>query len=169
MGLLPLISCPSINRADPPPDLVLTHATLIDGRGGPPLSDATIIVRGGRVAAIGRLHQGGVLLTVGSDLASPWVIPGVAFHQELELLESAGLSRGDVLSMATRNGAQALGIGGEVGTIEVGKRADLVVLEADPMANLANTRRIRYVVLGGVAYAPADLLDGSRSSQRKER
>ncbi|HWN18992.1 MAG TPA: amidohydrolase family protein [Gemmatimonadales bacterium] len=122
-----------------------------------------------QLGLIRRLHQGGVLLTVGSDLASPWVIPGVAFHQELELLESAGVSRGDVLRMATRNGAQALGIAGDVGTVEVGKRADLVVLEADPLAKLANTRRIRHVVLGGIAYTPADLLKGSASSQRKDR
>ncbi len=122
-----------------------------------------------QLGLIRRLHQGGVLLTVGSDLASPWVIPGVAFHQELGLLESAGLSRGEVLKMATSNGAQALGIASDVGTVEAGKRADLVVLEADPLATLASTRRIRYVVLGGVAHTPADLLEGSGNSQRKER
>jgi imidazolonepropionase-like amidohydrolase len=122
-----------------------------------------------QLGLIRRLHDGGVLLTVGSDLASPWVIPGVAFHQELGLLESAGLSRSDVLSMATRNGAQALGILGDVGTVEVGKRADLVVLEANPLMNLAHTRRIRYVVLGGVAHTPAELLEGSGGSQREDR
>jgi hypothetical protein len=57
-----------------------------------------------------------VLLTVGSDLASPWVIPGVSFHQELELLTDAGLSPSEALGMATRNGAQALGLLADVGT-----------------------------------------------------
>jgi imidazolonepropionase-like amidohydrolase len=109
-----------------------------------------------------RLHQAGILLTVGSDLASPWVIPGVAFHQELILLESAGLSRSQVLTMATRNGADALGILEETGTIEPGKRADLVILDADPLQNLRNTRRIRYVVLGGEIHRPGDLLGSGR-------
>jgi imidazolonepropionase-like amidohydrolase len=115
-----------------------------------------------------RLHQAGVLLTVGSDLASPWVIPGVAFHQELILLESAGLSRSRVLTMATRNGADALGILEEAGTIEPGKRADLVILDADPLRDLRNTRRIRYVVLGGEILRPRDLL-GSGRPQGEDR
>ena len=110
------------------------------------------------LALVRRLHREGVQLTVGSDLASPWVIPGVALHQELALLESAGLARSDVLSMATKNGAEALGIADQAGTIEVGKRADLVVLEGDPLAEIGNTRRIAYVVLGGVVYRPAELL-----------
>ena len=121
-----------------------------------------------QLALIRRLHEAGVLLTVGSDLASPWVIPGVAFHQELALLESAGLSRSQVLTMATRNGAQALGILGEVGTIEAGKRADLVVLDGDPLEDLRNSRRIQYVVLGGEIYRPRDLL-GSGRPQREDR
>ncbi len=121
-----------------------------------------------QLALVRRLHQAGVLLTVGSDLASPWVIPGVAFHQELVLLESAGLSRSHILTMATRNGAQALGILEEAGTIEPGKRADLVILEADPLQNLRNTRRIQYVVLGGEIHRPRDLL-GSGRPQRENR
>jgi imidazolonepropionase-like amidohydrolase len=110
------------------------------------------------LALVRRLHREGVRLTVGSDLASPWVIPGVAMHQELALLESAGIRASDVLRLATRNGAEALGIAGETGTVETGKRADLVVLEADPLADIANTRRIRYVLLGGRMYTPEELL-----------
>jgi hypothetical protein len=112
------------------------------------------------LALVRRLHRGGVQLTVGSDLASPWVIPGVAFHQELALLEAAGISRAVVLRMATRNGAEALGIGHEAGTIEVGKRADLVVLERDPLVDITSTRRILYVVLSGSIYRPHELLAG---------
>jgi imidazolonepropionase-like amidohydrolase len=112
------------------------------------------------LALVRRLHRGGVQLTVGSDLASPWVIPGVAFHQELALLETAGISRAEVLRMSTYNGAEALGIGHEAGTIEVGKRADLVVLERDPLADITNTRRILYVVLAGSIHRPHELLAG---------
>jgi imidazolonepropionase-like amidohydrolase len=109
------------------------------------------------LALVRRLHRERVRLTAGSDLASPWVIPGVALHQELALLESAGIPRSEVLRMATRNAAEALGIGAQVGTVEVGKRADLVVLEADPLADIRNTRRIALVVLGGRTFRPEEL------------
>jgi len=89
------------------------------------------------------------------------MIPGVAFHQALALLASAGLAAGDVLRRATWNGAQALGVAEEAGTVEAGKRADLVVLEADPLADIANTRRIKYVMLGGALYRPNDFLDAA--------
>ena len=110
------------------------------------------------LALVGRLHREGVHLTTGSDLASPWVIPGVALHQELALLVSAGITPAQVLRMATRNGAESLGLLGETGTVEPGKRADLVVLEADPRADIRNSRRIRYVLLGGRIFRPDELL-----------
>jgi imidazolonepropionase-like amidohydrolase len=112
-----------------------------------------------QLAFIRLLHQRGVSLTAGSDLASPWVIPGAGYHQELELLVSAGLSPSEVLRMATSNGARALGLEAEIGTVEPGKRADLVVLEADPTLAIANTRRIRWVMHGGALHRPAELLD----------
>ncbi len=109
------------------------------------------------LALVARMQREGVHLTTGSDLASPWVIPGVALHQELALLVSAGIAPVEVLRMATRNGAEALGLLGERGTIEPGKRADLVVLEADPLRDIRNTGRIRYVVLGGRMFRPDEL------------
>jgi imidazolonepropionase-like amidohydrolase len=109
------------------------------------------------LALVARMQRGGVLLTAGSDLASPWVIPGVALHQELALLVSAGISPVEVLRMATRNGAEALGLLGQSGTVETGKRADLLVLDADPLRDIRNTRRIRYVVLDGRLFRPDEL------------
>jgi imidazolonepropionase-like amidohydrolase len=103
-------------------------------------------------------HERGVLLTVGTDYMNPWMTPGVAFHRELELLLAAGIPPLDVLRMATRNGADALGILSETGTIEEGKRADLVVLTADPLAAIANTRKIEKVFLQGRSFRPAQLL-----------
>jgi imidazolonepropionase-like amidohydrolase len=108
-----------------------------------------------------RMHQRGVLLTVGSDVASPWVIPGVGWHQELELLESAGLTPAEVLQMATINGARALGLSSDIGTVEAGKRADLVVLDANPLDEINNTRRIRWVIHNGAMRTPAEWLGGS--------
>jgi imidazolonepropionase-like amidohydrolase len=109
------------------------------------------------LALVRRFHREGVHLTAGSDLASPWVIPGVGFHQELALLASAGIPEVEVLRIATRNGAEALGIAYDTGTIEAGKRADLVVLEGDPLADIAYTRRILFVLVDGSIHRPADL------------
>jgi imidazolonepropionase-like amidohydrolase len=103
-------------------------------------------------------HERGVLLTAGTDYMNPWMTPGVAFHRELELLVSAGIPPLDVLRIATRNGAEALGILQEAGTIEAGKRADLVVLTADPLAAIANTRKIERVFLRGRPFEPGQLL-----------
>ena len=96
-----------------------------------------------------RFHNEGVLLTTGSDTPNHWVIPGESLHQEMELLVEAGIEPADVLVMATRNGAQALGMLEDRGTIAVGKRADLVALEANPLASISHTRRIKWVMKGG--------------------
>ena len=107
------------------------------------------------------LHDRGVLLTTGTDLGMPWITPGVSLHRELELLVEAGISPRDVLLMATRNGAQALGLSAELGTIEAGKVADLIVLRADPLVDIRNTRSIDAVYHAGHRYVP-DSLRASR-------
>jgi len=94
-------------------------------------------------------HDRGITLLTGSDLPNPWVIPGVSYHQELALLAEAGIPPREILKMATHDGAEALGILSDVGTLEPGKRADLVVLSADPLADIHNTRRIERVMQGG--------------------
>ncbi len=104
------------------------------------------------------LYDAGILLTAGTDMGNPWTVPGVSFHRELELLVQAGISPLAVLSIATRNGAQSLGILSDVGTVTVGKRADLVALEADPSRDIRNTRRIAWVMHNGQLLRPRDLL-----------
>ena len=85
----------------------------------------------------------------------PWVVPGAGFHRELELLAQSGIPARDLLSLATRNGAAALGL--DAGTVEPGRRADLVVLEANPLEDIRNTRRIRLVIKDGRPWRPEDL------------
>jgi imidazolonepropionase-like amidohydrolase len=114
--------------------------------------------------AIGVLHQHGVRLTVGTDLENPWMTPGASYHRELELLAGAGISPLDVLTIATRNGAEALGMLNEAGTIAVGKRADLVVLGGDPVADIRNTRKVERVWLGTRELDPAALAAMSETS-----
>lgn len=106
-----------------------------------------------------RLHEGGVLLTAGSDFPNPWVIPGVSLHQELQLLHDAGIPPIEVLKIATSNGARALGLGDEIGSIEPGKAADLLVLATDPTKSLHSTRAITYIFLGGEFLNPSALLN----------
>lgn len=107
--------------------------------------------------AIAALHARGVHLTAGIDLNNPWMVAGASFHRELELLVEAGIPPLDVLAIATHNGAGALGLSGELGSIVAGWRADLVVLEADPLVSIANTRRIERVFLAGRALSPRAL------------
>ncbi len=104
------------------------------------------------------LHDSGVLLTAGTDMGNPWTVPGTSLHRELELFVAAGISPLEALKIATHNGAQSLGILSDVGTIAIGKRADLVALEADPSRDIRNTRRIAWVMQGGEVLRPRDLL-----------
>lgn len=104
------------------------------------------------------LFDRGVLLTVGTDTPTPWIIPGVSFHEEMALLAEAGIPAKDVLRMATANGARALGKEKSIGTVAAGMRADLVVLRANPLEDIKNTREIEWVVQGGKTHAPKDLL-----------
>ncbi len=112
-----------------------------------------------KVSALVRAyHRAGILLTTGSDTPNPWIIPGISLHQEMALLASAGIPPIEVIGMATRNGAESLGLLHEIGTAELGKRADLVVLFADPLADIHNTRAIRYVIPAGRLLEPAAIL-----------
>lgn len=114
------------------------------------------------LAIIDRYYREGILLTTGSDLPNSWVVPGVSLHQEMELLSEAGIPNEAVLAMATRNPATVLGLDREIGTIEAGKRADLVILDANPLTNIRNTRTIEYVLHNGRLLRSASLLAKDR-------
>ena len=103
-------------------------------------------------ALVQTFHDHGVRLLVGSDAprTTSW---GEGFHREMQLLVEAGIPPLEVLGMATRNGAIAIGQLHERGTIEIGKRADFLVLEANPVADIRNARRIALVVISGRAWA----------------
>jgi len=96
-----------------------------------------------------KLAAGGVLIGVGSDGGSALDFPGLMAHRELELLAAAGLSPMDVLVAATRNGALALGKADDLGTIEPGRRADLMLVSANPLEDVRNLRKIDRLMLNG--------------------
>ena len=105
------------------------------------------------VALVGQLHAAGVPVLAGTDAAfpdgTPWMWPGFSLHDELELLVNAGLTPAEAIAAATGNATHHLGIN-EVGTIQPGKAADMVLLFADPLADIRNTRQISEVIVNGV-------------------
>ena len=103
------------------------------------------------------LHTERVRILAGSDAPMPLVYPGYALHEELELLVEAGLTPADALRAATIWPAEFLRVNGSSGWIAVGKRADLVLLDANPLEDISHTQRIRAVVLDGRLLDRAEL------------
>jgi imidazolonepropionase-like amidohydrolase len=100
----------------------------------------------------------GVPMMAGSDSSGAgWEIPGFALHQEFDELEKAGLSPLRVLQMTTLNAAEFLGKTGSFGTVEAGKSADLILLDANPIDNVQNLHKIYALVRAGWYYSAADL------------
>ncbi len=87
------------------------------------------------------------------------VFPGWGVHQELELFVEAGLTPLEALQAATVNGAKILQKEQELGTVQVGKWADLLILDANPLENIAHTQRIHRVISKGVVLDPEALLN----------
>ncbi len=102
-----------------------------------------------RLRLVGDMHRAGVGFLAGSDALNPYCFPGFSLHDELEWLVKAGLSPMAALQAATRNPAVYLQKEKDLGTIEAGKLADLVLLDADPLADIRGTRRIAAVVYRG--------------------
>ncbi|GAB3207304.1 amidohydrolase family protein [Marinactinospora thermotolerans] len=116
-----------------------------------------------RRAAVAAMDEAGVRLLAGTDAVTPGLFPGFALHEELELLVSAGLTRMRALQTATIEPARFLGREQTCGSVDPGKLADLVVVDADPLADIRNTRRIHAVVAAGRYIGPDErraLLDG---------
>lgn len=104
-------------------------------------------------------HAAGVIVAAGSDAGNIGTLPGAGFHRELALMATAGLSPMAVLAAATRDAAKALGRD-DIGILAPGLRADMVVLNADPLADIANAARIHRVIKDGIAHDPDAILAG---------
>jgi hypothetical protein len=95
------------------------------------------------------LKGAGVKLLAGTDMPQAYVYPGFSLHDELALLVRSGLSPLEALRTATYNPAEYLGALDSLGTVSAGKIADLVLLDADPLVDISNTRRISAVIANG--------------------
>lgn len=121
-----------------------------------PASLSTTQRRYESLGLIGAMHKAGVEILAGTDTslegAQPYVMPGFGLHDELRHLVVVGLSTMDALRTATYNPAKFLGLLDSLGTVETGKLAELVLLDANPLDDITNTTKINMVFTGGRVY-----------------
>ena len=136
---------------------------LLQERGPPPPESSVEAFAQRNVEVMALYEAGGEdLLIVGTDEpVYTSLLPGFAYHRELLAMTYAGLPTVTVLKAATINGANALGIGDRLGSIEVGKLADLVVVTGNPVEDIKTARNIRFVIKAGVVYDPDTLLQSA--------
>lgn len=103
------------------------------------------------------LHEKHAGILLGTDAPSRYVVPGFAVHRELKNLVDAGLKPAEALAAGTLNAAKFLKADSEFGTVSAGKRADLILLKADPLKNISNSEKIAGVMLRGKWFAESDL------------
>jgi imidazolonepropionase-like amidohydrolase len=96
------------------------------------------------------VHRAGIPIAMGTDAGNPLTLHGPAVYAEMEAMQKAGLSPMDVIVASTRNGARAMGRGRDLGTIEKGKAADLLLVNSDPTRDVRALRDLRWVARGGV-------------------
>jgi imidazolonepropionase-like amidohydrolase len=102
---------------------------------------------------VGVLHRAGIPIVAGTDQA----VPGYSLHRELELYVEAGFTPMEAIQAATIVPARVMHLDKELGTIEKGKRADLILLTADPLADIHNSRQVEYVITNGAMYHTSEL------------
>lgn len=106
-----------------------------------------------------RVRAAGIPIAMGTDAGNPFTLAGPSVYAEMEAMQAAGMTPMEVLVASTRTGALTLGSPGkDLGTVEAGKVADLVIVAADPTADVAGFRKLRYVVRGGVLHPVGELV-----------
>lgn len=123
-----------------------------------PPTDEDWAYRRSVLEALKAAHDAGIKLVGGSDPPDGWVFHGYSIHHELELMVEAGISPMKALVIATRRAAVMLGEDDTFGTIEPGKRADLLILDVDPLEDIRNTRTLEVVVQEGQVIDRSSLL-----------
>jgi imidazolonepropionase-like amidohydrolase len=105
------------------------------------------------LAIIGALHHAGVPIVAGTDQT----VPGYSLYREIELYAQAGFTPMEAIQAATIVPARVMGLDKELGTVEAGKRADLIILDANPLESIHNIRKVEFVITNGVMYNCAEL------------
>ncbi len=124
--------------------------------GPPPPPDIAAIINGSfekYVEIVGALHKAGVPIVAGTDQT----VPGFSLYREIELYVQAGFTPLEAIQAATIVPARVMKLDSELGTVEAGKRADLIIVGANPLESIHNIRKVESVVTGGVLYNSAEL------------
>jgi imidazolonepropionase-like amidohydrolase len=105
------------------------------------------------LAIVGALHRAGIPVVAGTDQT----VPGYSLHREMELYVQAGFTPMEAIQAATIVPARVMGVAKESGTVEKGKRGDVILINANPLEDIHNTRNVEYVITNGVMYHTAEL------------
>ncbi len=151
-GLAPWFEDPSFQEAVSP--ATVERYRQQQAKINPTTTTANALTIQQRYERVGRmikvLQAGGVRIAIGTDSgATPDYPPGYPVHREMDIYVKSGMTPEQVLVAATKSGAEALGLDKEMGTVEAGKVANLLVLDADPRTDILNTRKIARVYLKG--------------------
>jgi imidazolonepropionase-like amidohydrolase len=109
-----------------------------------------------------KLRDAGIPIAMGTDAGNPGTAHGPSVYREMEAMQAAGMTARQVLLSATLVAARAMGREADLGSLDRGKHADLVVFDADPSADIANARKVRMVMRGGTLHDRSALLPGVR-------
>jgi imidazolonepropionase-like amidohydrolase len=122
---------------------------------GPPSPHADINenVFAKELAVVGALHKAGVPIVAGTDQT----VPGHSLHREIELYVQAGFTPMEAIQAATIVPARVMGLDKELGTVEAGKRADVIILDGNPLESIRNVRKVEFVITNGTMYNCAEL------------
>jgi imidazolonepropionase-like amidohydrolase len=102
---------------------------------------------------IKKLYDAGITIAVATDAGNPGTFHGISIYDEMEAMQKAGIPTNDLIAMATKNGAMAMDRSADIGTLEKGKMADLIILANDPSKDISNMRSITHVMRGGLLRA----------------
>src|SRR6202167_2349624 len=122
---------------------------------GPPSPAAPLLEKAVQkdIAIVGALHHAGIRIVAGTDQT----VPGHSLYREIELYVQAGFTPMEAIQAATIVPARVMGLDKELGTVETGKRADLIIVDADPLESIDNIRKVEFVITNGVMYNCAEL------------
>jgi hypothetical protein len=133
-----------------PPELA---AQYLDVGPASPVTEALEKLFQKELEIVGALHKSGVTIVAGTDQT----VPGHSLHREIELYVQAGFSPMEAIQSATIVPARLMGLEKDLGTIEVGKRGDVIVVDGNPMESIRNIRNVKIVISNGVVYDTAEL------------
>lgn len=124
----------------------------------PPSRDSAFAVMHATMAAnLGLARKNGITIVTGTDAGNPLTLHGPSIHAEMEAMQRAGMKPAEVLRASTRDAARAMGRLDELGTIERGKSADLLIVAGDPTQDIANLRKLEWVMRSGTARSAEEL------------